>query len=174
LYSLFVLCEAKMFTHLHVHSHYSLLDGASSPEELCQRAAELGYTSLALTDTNNLYGALSFTVAAREAGLRPIIGAQITQSLCPEINEPYAVVLARDTEGFSELCGLVSERSCKPLCKKPVATLRFLLPISFWPKLCLLPKQGERFTSNLLITLRAATREGCSRPAGPHPGPGFP
>ncbi|MCK5219762.1 PHP domain-containing protein [bacterium] len=58
-----------MFTHLHIHSHYSLLDGASSPEELCQQAAELEYTSLALTDTNNLYGALSFTAAAKETGI---------------------------------------------------------------------------------------------------------
>lgn len=110
-----------MFSHLHVHSHYSLLDGASSPEELCQRAAELGYTSLALTDTNNLYGALSFTAAAKEAGLRPIIGAQITQSLPPETNEPYAVVLALDTKGFSELCGLVSDRRLNPDFDLPAA-----------------------------------------------------
>lgn len=99
-----------MFTHLHVHSHYSLLDGASSPEGLCARAAELGYDALALTDTNGMYGALKFLEAARAHGVRPIFGVQLTASLPPRAGEPAAVVLAGDAAGFSELCRLTSAR----------------------------------------------------------------
>jgi DNA-directed DNA polymerase III PolC len=102
--------EAPMFTHLHVHSHYSLLDGASSPEALCVRAAELGYDALALTDTNGMYGALKFLEAARAHGVRPIFGVQLTASLPPRSGEAAAVVLAGDAAGFSALCRLVSAR----------------------------------------------------------------
>ncbi len=63
---------------LHVHSHFSLLRGASSVEALVTRAAELGYQSLALTDRDALYGAIQFSTACRAAGLTPIIGSEIT------------------------------------------------------------------------------------------------
>jgi len=99
-----------VFTHLHVHSHYSLLDGASPPEDLCRRARELGYSALALTDTNGLYGALPFLKAAQEAGIRPIFGAELTRSLPAVWNESSAVVLARDQAGFAELCRLITRR----------------------------------------------------------------
>ncbi len=99
-----------MFTHLHVHSYYSLLSGASSPAALCREAKELGYDALALTDTNNLSGALAFLTAARAAGIRPIFGVELTQSLPAAQGGAYALVLARDQAGFSELCGLISAR----------------------------------------------------------------
>ncbi len=66
------------YVELHAHSHWSLLDGASSPLELVLRAQELGYESLALTDHDGLYGAMEFAQAARAWGLRPIIGAEVT------------------------------------------------------------------------------------------------
>ena len=65
---------SKSFTHLHCHSHYSLLDGASSIDRLVHRASELGMNSLALTDHGNLHGALEFYSKAKNVGLNPIIG----------------------------------------------------------------------------------------------------
>ena len=65
---------SKSFAHLHCHSHYSLLDGASSIDRLVHRASELGMNSLALTDHGNLHGALEFYSKAKNVGLNPIIG----------------------------------------------------------------------------------------------------
>ena len=62
---------------LHAHSHFSFLDGASSPEALAWRAAELGQAALALTDWHGLYGAVPFDRACRAAGVRPIHGAEV-------------------------------------------------------------------------------------------------
>src|SRR5690606_32468629 len=67
-----------MFTHLHVHSCYSFLDGASTPRQLVQRAADLGMQALALTDHDSVAGAVEFYRCAREAGIKPIQGAEVT------------------------------------------------------------------------------------------------
>src|SRR5438067_123818 len=66
------------YVELHCHSAYSFLDGASHPEELAVRAAELGYEALALTDHDGLYGSLEFADAAKHFGVRPITGAELT------------------------------------------------------------------------------------------------
>ncbi|RME81669.1 MAG: PHP domain-containing protein, partial [Caldilineae bacterium] len=66
------------YVELHTHSYYSLLDGASSPEALLARAKELSMPALALTDHDNLYGAVRFWQAAREWDIQPIIGAEVT------------------------------------------------------------------------------------------------
>ena len=66
-----------MYAELHAHSYYSLLDGASAPEVLLDRAAALGMPALALTDHANLYGAVRFWRAAAERGVHPIIGAEV-------------------------------------------------------------------------------------------------
>ena len=65
------------FAELHCHSNFSFLDGASSVDDLAERAVELGLTALALTDHQGLYGAVRFSTAAQEAGLRPIVGMEI-------------------------------------------------------------------------------------------------
>jgi len=65
------------YAELHCHTHFSFLDGASPPDELVQRAVELGFSSLAVTDHNGLYGVVRFASAAQEAGLRPVIGIEI-------------------------------------------------------------------------------------------------
>ena len=93
-----------MYIELHCHSHYSLLDGASSPQALLDRAAELGYPALALTDHNGLYGAIPFYLAARERGIRPIIGAEVTLAA-----GNHLVLLARDRQGYANLCALLSQ-----------------------------------------------------------------
>src|SRR5215472_9980570 len=66
------------YVELHAHSAYSFLDGASLPEELAARAAELGYDALALTDHDGVYGSLEFAYAAKHLGLRAITGAEVT------------------------------------------------------------------------------------------------
>lgn len=66
------------YVELHAHSGYSFLDGASHPEELVLRAVELGYPALALTDHNGLYGSMEFARAAREEGVQPITGAEVS------------------------------------------------------------------------------------------------
>jgi len=65
------------YAELHCHTHFSFLDGASPPDELVQRAVELGFSSLAVTDHNGLYGVVRIASAAQEAGLRPVIGIEI-------------------------------------------------------------------------------------------------
>ena len=64
------------YVELHAHSAYSFLDGASLPEELAVRAAELGYEALALTDHDGVYGSLEFAHAAKAFGVRPITGTE--------------------------------------------------------------------------------------------------
>ena len=66
------------YAELHAHSNFSFQDGASTIEELVGRAADLGYPALALTDHDNLCGALRFARKAKRAGLRPITGADVT------------------------------------------------------------------------------------------------
>jgi len=92
------------FVHLHVHSNYSLLQGAFSVEELVQAAAQMGLPAVALTDTNGLYGAMFFYEAARRAGIKPIIGAEIVHGA------EQCVLLAADRLGYANLCRVVSER----------------------------------------------------------------
>ncbi|PYM36141.1 MAG: hypothetical protein DME15_04820, partial [Candidatus Rokuibacteriota bacterium] len=65
------------FVHLHVHSEYSLLDGAAQLERLVQKAKDLHFPALALTDHGNLFGAIDFYQAAQKAGVKPILGCEL-------------------------------------------------------------------------------------------------
>ena len=65
------------FVHLHVHSDYSLLDGAAKIGNLIKRAKELGMTALALTDHGNMFGAIEFYKEAKKHGIKPIIGCEV-------------------------------------------------------------------------------------------------
>ena len=91
------------YVELHCHSSYSLLDGASTPEELVGRAADLGMDALALTDDNALYGAVPFATAARARGLRPIFGAELTLE-----DSQHLTLLVENETGWSNLCTLIS------------------------------------------------------------------
>jgi len=71
------------YAELHCHSYYSFHDGASSLEEILLRARELGYRALALTDHDNLCGAMRFAQLARSLGIHGIIGAEISLKACP-------------------------------------------------------------------------------------------
>ena len=91
---------------LAVHSHYSLMRGVPGVRELCRRARVLGYKTLALTDTNNLYGLWPFLEACAEYGLRPVVGA--------EIDDPKTglkvVALVKNSTGYANLCRLLTQR----------------------------------------------------------------
>lgn len=65
------------FTHLHVHTEYSLLDGSAKIKELVSRAAELGFKNLAITDHGVMYGVIDFYEACRAAGINPILGSEV-------------------------------------------------------------------------------------------------
>ena len=65
------------FTHLHVHTEYSLLDGSSKIKELVSRAKELGMDSLAITDHGVMYGVVDFYRAAKAAGIKPVLGCEV-------------------------------------------------------------------------------------------------
>ena len=65
------------FTHLHVHTQYSILDGAAAIKPLIQRAKELGMTSLAITDHGNMYGVKEFHDTAEKEGVKPILGCEV-------------------------------------------------------------------------------------------------
>ena len=93
-----------MFTHLHVHSCYSLMRGASQLESLVVAARRHGMTHLALTDTNGFYGLPNFLEVARKHGIDPIVGVQVTA------RDSEAVLLARTPEAYPHLSELVSRR----------------------------------------------------------------
>src|SRR4051812_32981814 len=91
------------YVELHAHSAYSFLDGASQPEEIAARAAELGYEALALTDHDGVYGSLEFAHAAKHFGVRPITGAEVTLA-----DESHVTLLVEDARGYSNLCRLLT------------------------------------------------------------------
>ena len=80
------------YAELHCHTNFSFLDGASAPDDLVERAGELGLTGLAVTDHNGLYGAVRFASAATAAGLHPVIGIEI-ELLDPAVADPAGVVV---------------------------------------------------------------------------------
>ncbi len=96
-----------MFVHLNLHSYYSLLRGTASPEEICRAVKEMGMETLALTDTNGLYGMVLFLEAAADYGLKPIIGAEVHSG------GERAVALVKNRRGYENLCHLLSERHLK-------------------------------------------------------------
>ena len=91
------------YVELHAHSAYSFLDGASLPEELAVRAAELGYDALALTDHDGVCGSLEFAHAAKAFGLRSITGAEVTLR-----DGSHVTLLVESSRGYANLCRLLT------------------------------------------------------------------
>ena len=108
-----------MYAELHCHSHYSLLDGASAPEALVARAAELGLPALALTDHDGLYGAVAFwRSTARAQGIQPIIGAELTLA-----HGSHLTLLAENQAGYANLSRLISRGQLAGSKGHPVLTI---------------------------------------------------
>src|SRR4029078_3337660 len=95
--------DSLNYVELHLHTAFSFLDGASLPEEMIGRAADLGYRALAITDHDGLYGAMEFARAARAAGIAPITGAELTLT-----DGSHLTLLAETVEGYSNLCRLIT------------------------------------------------------------------
>src|SRR5579864_1288408 len=91
------------YVELHAHSAYSFLDGASQPEELASRAAELGYEALALTDHDGVYGSLEFAHATKHLGVRAITGAEVTLD-----GGSHVTLLVENATGYANLCRLLT------------------------------------------------------------------
>ncbi len=97
-----------MYVELHAASAFSFLDGASLPEALVDRAVQLGYPALALLDRDGVYGAPRFHLAARRAGLKAIVGAELTVAIGAAASVFRLPVLVESQEGYRNLCRLVT------------------------------------------------------------------
>lgn len=115
------------FTHLHVHSHYSLLDGLGTPEQIVLRAKEMGMSSVAITDHGAMYGAVEFFKVAKANEVKPIVGVEayvaprlLTDKVSKLDSNPYhLVLLAKDLEGYQNLLKITSIAQLEGFYYKP-------------------------------------------------------
>lgn len=122
------------FTHLHVHSHYSLLDGLTKIDDLLNYTKDLGMDSLAITDHGVLYGAMEFYQKAKAMGIKPIIGCEIYLAQKDMLekrtnvdNKKYhLVLLAKDKKGYKNLVKIVTQAHLKGFYYKPRADMDLL------------------------------------------------
>ncbi|MBE6636404.1 MAG: DNA polymerase III subunit alpha [Ruminococcaceae bacterium] len=122
------------FVHLHLHSEYSLLDGACRIAEIPKRAAELGQTAVALTDHGVMYGAVSFFRACREAGIQPIIGCEVyvakrsrfDNTGSGETEPDHLLLLVKNETGYRNLIHMVSLAFTEGFYRKPRVDLELL------------------------------------------------
>ena len=122
------------FVHLHVHSEYSLLDGACRIDGMMDRVKELGQTAIAITDHGVMYGCIDFYKAAKAAGIKPIIGCEVyvaRRGMSDRVhgidNDPYhLVLLCKNRQGYENLCRMVSEAFVGGFYGKPRVDLPLL------------------------------------------------
>ena len=122
------------FVHLHVHTEFSLLDGACRIDGLMDRVKELGQTAVAITDHGVMYGCIDFYKAAKAAGIKPIIGCEVyvaRRSMADRVhgidNDPYhLVLLCENRKGYENLCLMVSEAFIHGFYGKPRVDLELL------------------------------------------------
>src|SRR5206468_2519995 len=130
------LTRMSQFVHLHLHTDYSMLDGACDVEKLCYRAKELGMPAVAMTDHGNIFGAVHFVNAAKAAGIKPIIGCELYVckkddhriARTPPDGDTYnhLLVLAENEEGYRNLVKITSESSLHGFYYKPRVSKKFL------------------------------------------------
>ena len=123
------------FTHLHVHTEYSLLDGSSKIRELTARAKELGMDSMAITDHGVMYGVIDFYRAAREVGIKPILGCEVyvapgsrfdRENGAGEDRYYHLILLAENNTGYKNLMKIVSKGFVDGFYYKPRVDLDLL------------------------------------------------
>ena len=115
------------FVHLHLHTEYSLLDGACRIDRLAQRLSELGQNCVAITDHGVMYGAVAFYKACKSAGIKPIIGCEVyvaprsmkDKTHCADSDYSHLVLLCKDEQGYKNLCYLVSAAYTEGFYLKP-------------------------------------------------------
>jgi DNA polymerase III subunit alpha len=115
-----------MFTHLHVHTEYSLLDGMCRIKPLIEKVKELGMNSVAITDHGAMYGVIDFYQAAKEAGVKPIIGSEFyvaqsdhTNRTAAEKSSYHVVLLAKNLTGYRNLMQLTTKAHLEGFYYKP-------------------------------------------------------
>jgi DNA polymerase III subunit alpha len=126
----------SQFVHLHLHTDYSMLDGACDVDKLCHRVKELGMPAVAMTDHGNIFGAVHFVNAAHKVGVKPIIGCELyickkadhnIQRTPPEGDTyNHLLVLAENEEGYRNLVKITSEASLRGFYYKPRVSKSFL------------------------------------------------
>src|SRR5579883_735113 len=121
------------FTHLHLHTDYSLLDGACDVDKLVNRVADIGQQAVAITDHGNIYGAVHFFDAAKKRGVKPILGCELY--ICKKDDhraDPqgddynHLLVLAENEEGYRNLVRITSEASLYGFYRKPRVSKKYL------------------------------------------------
>src|ERR1700722_3447631 len=126
----------SQFVHLHLHTDYSMLDGACDVEKLCNRAKEMGMPAVAMTDHGNIFGAVHFVNAAKQAGIKPIVCCELYICKKPDHNIQrlppdgdtynHLLVLAENEEGYRNLVKITSEASLHGFYYKPRISKKFL------------------------------------------------
>jgi DNA polymerase-3 subunit alpha len=114
------------FTHLHVHSHYSLLYGLPKIDDLLDYAQKLGMDTIALTDHGNLYGAIEFYQKAKQRGIKPILGCELyvaknkmSQKSSLDKKNYHLIALVKNKEGYKNLVQLVTKANLEGFYYKP-------------------------------------------------------
>ena len=157
------------FVHLHLHSDYSMLDGACDVEKLVERVAELGMPAVAMTDHGNIFGTVHFVNAAHKAGVKPIVGCELyickkddhVITRTPPDGDTYnhLLVLAENEEGYRNLVKITSEASLHGFYYKPRVSKKFLAEHSkglIGLSGCLKGEVAERLTEGNYDAARAA------------------
>jgi DNA polymerase-3 subunit alpha len=121
------------FVHLHLHTDYSLLDGACDVEKLIKRVKDIGQKAVAMTDHGNIYGSVHFVDAAEKAGIKPIVGCELyvckkDDHRAPPEGDTYnhLLVLAENEQGYENLIKITSEASLNGFYYKPRISKKFL------------------------------------------------
>ena len=122
------------FVHLHVHTEYSLLDGAAKISGVIQRAKELGQKALAITDHGVMYGVVDFYKEAKAQGIKPIIGCEVYTAARTRFDKMYEfdgqighlILLAKNNEGYQNLIYMVSKASVEGMYYKPRVDMQLL------------------------------------------------
>ena len=159
----------NQFVHLHLHSDYSLLDGACDVEKLVDRVHELGMPAVAMTDHGNIFGAVHFVNAAHKVGVKPIVGCELyickkddhVITRTPPDGDTYnhLLVLAENEEGYRNLVKITSEASLHGFYYKPRVSKKFLAEHSkglIGLSGCLKGEVAERLTEGNYDAARSA------------------
>ena len=159
----------NQFVHLHLHSDYSLLDGACDVEKLVDRVHQLGMPAVAMTDHGNIFGAVHFVNAAHKAGVKPIVGCELyickkddhNIARTPPDGDTYnhLLVLAENEEGYRNLVKITSEASLHGFYYKPRVSKKFLAEHSkglIGLSGCLKGEVAERLTEGNYDAARSA------------------
>jgi DNA polymerase-3 subunit alpha len=126
---------AAEFTHLHLHTDYSLLDGACDVDKLAKHLTKIGQTSAAITDHGNIYGAVHFFDAMKKKNLKPILGCELyvckeedhrREAADPDSKYNHLLILAENEAGYRNLVRLTSEAALHGFYKKPRISKKFL------------------------------------------------